>query len=75
MTYTGTFCGVFRRQALDRGAMLLKVDKIVTGLSKFRYCTWRAHISVHNDFLQTFVQTFWARKEFIYRVIMVYFRS
>lgn len=27
----GTFCGVFRRQALDRGAMLLKVDKIVTG--------------------------------------------
>ena len=27
----GTFCGVFRRQALDRGAMALKVDKIVTG--------------------------------------------
>lgn len=26
-----TFCGVFRRQALDRGAMLLKVDKVVTG--------------------------------------------
>jgi len=26
-----TFCGVFRRQALDRGAMNLKVDKIVTG--------------------------------------------
>jgi tRNA(Ile)-lysidine synthase TilS/MesJ len=26
-----TFCGVFRRQALDRGAALLKVDKIVTG--------------------------------------------
>lgn len=26
-----TFCGVFRRQALDRGAMLLKVDKIATG--------------------------------------------
>ncbi|XP_027048136.1 cytoplasmic tRNA 2-thiolation protein 1-like isoform X2 [Pocillopora damicornis] len=26
-----TFCGVFRRQALDRGAMALKVDKIVTG--------------------------------------------
>ncbi|CAL8118615.1 unnamed protein product [Orchesella dallaii] len=26
-----TFCGVFRRQALDRGAMLLEVDKIVTG--------------------------------------------
>lgn len=26
-----TFCGVFRRQALDRGADLLKVDKIATG--------------------------------------------
>jgi len=26
-----TFCGVFRRQALDRGAVLLGVDKIVTG--------------------------------------------
>lgn len=28
-----TFCGVFRRQALDRGAMLVKADKIVTGNS------------------------------------------
>lgn len=26
-----TFCGVFRRQALDRGAMVLGVNKIVTG--------------------------------------------
>ena len=26
-----TFCGVFRRQALDRGAALMKCDKIVTG--------------------------------------------
>lgn len=26
-----TFCGVFRRQALDRGANMLKVDHIVTG--------------------------------------------
>nr|GEY16897.1 cytoplasmic tRNA 2-thiolation protein 1 isoform X1 [Tanacetum cinerariifolium] len=26
-----TFCGVFRRQALDRGVALLKVDKLVTG--------------------------------------------
>lgn len=26
-----TFCGVFRRQALDRGAMLLNVDCIATG--------------------------------------------
>jgi cytoplasmic tRNA 2-thiolation protein 1 len=26
-----TFCGVFRRQALDRGATLMRADKIVTG--------------------------------------------
>ena len=26
-----TFCGVFRRQALDRGGLLLNVNKIVTG--------------------------------------------
>jgi len=26
-----TFCGVFRRQALDRGAQSLRVDRIVTG--------------------------------------------
>ena len=26
-----TFCGVFRRQALDRGSALLQVDHIVTG--------------------------------------------
>ena len=26
-----TFCGVFRRQALDRGAAQLGVDQIVTG--------------------------------------------
>ena len=26
-----TFCGVFRRQALDRGAVILKANKIVTG--------------------------------------------
>ena len=26
-----TFCGVFRRQALDRGAMKLEADKMVTG--------------------------------------------
>ncbi|KAK9819858.1 hypothetical protein WJX72_003380 [[Myrmecia] bisecta] len=26
-----TFCGVFRRQALDRGAALLRADKIATG--------------------------------------------
>lgn len=26
-----TFCGVFRRQALDRGAVMLNADKVVTG--------------------------------------------
>ncbi|CAA6656068.1 unnamed protein product [Spirodela intermedia] len=26
-----TFCGVFRRQALDRGAALMRADKLVTG--------------------------------------------
>uniref|UniRef100_A0A1D1YQ99 Cytoplasmic tRNA 2-thiolation protein 1 n=1 Tax=Anthurium amnicola TaxID=1678845 RepID=A0A1D1YQ99_9ARAE len=26
-----TFCGVFRRQALDRGAALMRTDKLVTG--------------------------------------------
>lgn len=26
-----TFCGVFRRQALDRGANMLKADKVATG--------------------------------------------
>ena len=26
-----TFCGVFRRQALDRGAAMLNVDHVVTG--------------------------------------------
>lgn len=29
-----TFCGVFRRQALDRGAIMLKVGKICTGRFK-----------------------------------------
>ncbi len=29
--FAGTFCGVFRRQALDRGAASLGVDHIVTG--------------------------------------------
>lgn len=28
-----TFCGVFRRQALDRGATLMKADKLATGVS------------------------------------------
>ncbi len=31
MFASGTFCGVFRRQALDRGAMKLAVNKIATG--------------------------------------------
>jgi cytoplasmic tRNA 2-thiolation protein 1 len=32
-----TYCGVFRRQALDRGAALLKADKLVTGHSQFSH--------------------------------------
>ena len=32
MFVTGTFCGVFRRQALDRGAILIGCNKVVTGL-------------------------------------------
>jgi cytoplasmic tRNA 2-thiolation protein 1 len=31
LTNNCTFCGVFRRQALDRGAMLIGADKVVTG--------------------------------------------
>lgn len=31
VTSTGTFCGVFRRQALDRGALAMRVEHIVTG--------------------------------------------
>ena len=31
LTNNCTFCGVFRRQALDRGAMIIKAEKIVTG--------------------------------------------
>jgi cytoplasmic tRNA 2-thiolation protein 1 len=31
LTNNCTFCGVFRRQALDRGAIIIKADKIVTG--------------------------------------------
>lgn len=31
MKIPGTFCGVFRRQALDRGAILIGANKIVTG--------------------------------------------
>jgi len=31
LTNNCTFCGVFRRQALDRGAMLIGADKIITG--------------------------------------------
>ena len=31
LTNNCTFCGVFRRQALDRGAILIKADQILTG--------------------------------------------
>lgn len=33
-----TFCGVFRRQALDRGAAQLRVDHIITGMTMRRRC-------------------------------------
>lgn len=37
-----TFCGVFRRQALDRGAALLKADKMATGgLLLHTWTCWR----------------------------------
>jgi len=29
--HAGTFCGVFRRQALDRGAALMGAEAMVTG--------------------------------------------
>ncbi len=35
-----TFCGVFRRQALDRGAALMKADKMATG-AHFLLCGQR----------------------------------
>ena len=37
VSVVGTFCGVFRRQALDRGAVLLGCNKIVTGHSYLSY--------------------------------------
>lgn len=40
-----TFCGVFRRQALDRGAIMLKVDKICTGNTDRLYPKSRAPFS------------------------------
>ncbi|XP_060069620.1 cytoplasmic tRNA 2-thiolation protein 1-like [Ylistrum balloti] len=40
-----TFCGVFRRQALDRGAIMLKVNKIVTG-HESDYCMSALSVSV-----------------------------
>lgn len=33
-----TFCGVFRRQALDRGAALMKADKMATGARTLPRC-------------------------------------
>lgn len=31
LIFLGTYCGVFRRKALDKGADLLEVDHVVTG--------------------------------------------
>lgn len=47
-----TFCGVFRRQALDRGAMLCKASKIATGISQLLAlnsfnCTSSPNKSIH----------------------------
>ncbi|XP_029573217.1 paxillin isoform X3 [Salmo trutta] len=46
-----TFCGVFRRQALDRGAMMLKVDKICTDALLADLESTTSHISMHPEFL------------------------
>ncbi len=34
-----TFCGVFRRQALDRGAALMRADKLATGAESHPVCS------------------------------------
>jgi tRNA(Ile)-lysidine synthase TilS/MesJ len=44
-----TFCGVFRRQALDRGALLLGVNKIVTGSFFFVFNQWKENIWIVFD--------------------------
>lgn len=50
----GTFCGVFRRQALDRGAVLLSCNKIATGRLNWMcvscICTKIFNIIYFNDF-------------------------
>ncbi|XP_071259612.1 paxillin-like isoform X4 [Salvelinus alpinus] len=46
-----SFCGVLRRQALDRGAMMLKVDKICTDALLADLESTTSHISKHPVFL------------------------
>ena len=53
-----TFCGVFRRQALDRGAMQLGVNKIVTGKDTFDYESWWTSFHDKAKFLVKFVHQF-----------------
>lgn len=53
--YTGTFCGVFRRQALDRGALLVGANKIVTGIIEgkkrvFFLCYWIPRAQTSRNF-------------------------
>ncbi|XP_055775322.1 paxillin-like isoform X1 [Salvelinus fontinalis] len=46
-----SFCGVLRRRALDRGAMILKVDKICTDALLADLESTTSHISKHPVFL------------------------
>lgn len=42
-----TFCGVFRRQALDRGAALMKADKMATGAYQQAISLLTLHACMH----------------------------
>lgn len=49
----GTYCGVFRRRALDKGGAQLKVDHLVTGRECSRLLgTWIFDYSRWADFRQ-----------------------
>ena len=57
----GTFCGVFRRQALDRGAMLVGANKIVTGTvwcSSFVFCAMVAFCNFIGNMLSTLISKY-----------------
>lgn len=67
----GTFCGVFRRQALDKGADILGVDHIVTGhnaddvaetvLMNGEWPTFTLTPTQHKD---AELQEFWSNKSY-----------